>query len=270
MLYDTHAHINLWKLPLREKEIIKNLKDSWVKLLNNIWTDLETSKDSINLAKKYDFIYASVWVHPTEIKKYDDIDGTIKKLEEMILENRDLIIWVWETWLDYYWIDKNNFDKEKKLQEKWFKAQINLAKKYELPIIIHNRDAKYDTLRILKETDMKKFVLHCFSENLDFAYKALYFSDECIISFSWIVTYKNAKNIAMTAANIDLSKIMIETDCPYLAPQKLRGEENQPANVKYVLDKIFELRQENDKNENYEEVEKQIFQNSLEFFWVKS
>jgi len=115
----------------------------------------------------------------------------------------------------------------------------------------------------------KKFILHCFSEDLDFAYKSIYYSDECKISFSWIVTYNSAPNVQITARNLPLNRILVETDCPFLPPAEVRNTENIPNNTKYNLKKVFELRLNNWKKESWEDFEKQIYKNSLEIFWLE-
>ena len=277
MLFDTHTHINLWNLPKREKEILENLQKNNVKYFCNIWTDLNTSKKSIEIAKKT-WNFASIWIHPCDVYEYD-LEKTINSLEKMYLENKDVVVAIWECWLDYYWLKPENdkkiasFEKNyqekiinlrKKLQKIFFKAQINLAKKYDLPVIIHNRESKDDIFEILKEENYKNFIFHCYSENLDYAKKLLEFSPNCKISFSGIVTFKNASEIKQTAKNIPLKNILIETDAPYLTPTPFRWKkENEPSFVKYTLDEIISLREENP-----EDIEKQIFQNSLEIYKI--
>lgn len=267
MLIDTHTHIYL-NQKYSEENIISGLNNDLLKHIVSIWVDLETSKKSIDLALKNPWIiYATVWIHPSDIWKYDwKLKETIDELEKMIIENINIVKWVWECWFDYHYLDKENISESAKKQEDFFKAQIALAKKYNLPLIIHSRDSKFDTLRVLQELEAKKFILHCYSEDLDFAYKAIYFSPECKISFSGIVTYKSAKAIQNTAANIPLDRILVETDCPFLSPQEVRWTENIPNNVKYNLKKVFDLRQENWKNETWEQFEAQIFKNSKEIF----
>lgn len=263
MFIDSHCH----PYSLKEKDletVIKNFKENWWKYIVSIWVDLKTSIKSEDLAKKYDFIFATIWIDPSESKNIIEIKNEIKKLEKLYLENKNKIVWIWEIWLDYYWIDKNNLENEKNKQKEVFISQINLARKYNLPIIIHNRESKDDLLEILKQQNYKNFIIHCFSENLDFAKKCIEFSPNCKISFSWIVTFKNAKEIQETAKNIPLENIIIETDSPYLTPVPYRWkQENEPFFTKYVLEKICELRQEN----NYE-IEKKIFENSLSVFWI--
>lgn len=269
MIIDTHTHIYLNE-KLSEEDIVNWLKNDWIDKIISIWIDLETSQKSIDYAKKYPWIiYPTIWIHPSDVMQYkDDIEWTLNKLEKMLIDNLSIVKWIWECWFDFFRIDHNNFDEEKETQEKFFMWQIKLAMKYSLPIIVHTRNAKELTLKTLQDLKAKKFVLHCFSEDLDFAYKAIYYSEECKISFSWIVTYKSAINVQKTAANIPLSKILIETDCPFLAPQRVRWTENFPNNTKYILEKICELRKENDKKETPEEIENEIYKNSLEFFSI--
>ena len=279
MLYDTHCHPNLAKNKNWEQIINNFLEENPEGFLNIIWTDLEKSKQAVDLSKKFDRTFSSIWIHPCDI--YDlDLEKSILKLENLYLKNKEKIIAIWEIWLDYYWLkaendpkiakyDKNHQEKiinlKKKLQKIFFKAQIELAKKYNLPIIIHNREAKDDVLEILKQTNFKNFIFHCYSENLEYAKKLLEFSPKCKISFSGIVTFKNALEIQETAQNIPLQNILVETDSPYLTPTPFRGkEENEPAFTKYVLEKIIELR-----NKKKEEIKKQIFKNSLKTFWIK-
>lgn len=269
MIIDTHTHIYLNKEQSVD-EIIKNLKNDWIEKIICIWIDLETSEKSIEIAKKYkNIVFPTVWIHPDDCFQYkDNFEETIHKLEKLIIENIWIVKWVWECWYDFYRKENMDLEEVKKIQEKFFIAQIKLAQKYSLPIILHSRNSKEDILKTLKEQNAKKFILHCFSEDLDFAFKAIYYSDECKISFSWIVTYKNALDIQKTAANIPLSRILIETDCPYLSPQTVRWTENFPNNTKYILEKIHELRNYNWKKESFEEVQKVIYENSREIFGI--
>jgi len=261
---DTHCHIYLSKDKC-EDEIIENFIKLWWKYMICIWIDLESSQKAINLAKKYDFIYATIWIHPSDSIKYIwNLKNTINKLEELYIQNKKHIVWVWETWLDYYHTDKNDIQSIEN-QKIFFKAQIELSKKYNLPLIIHNRETKDDVLSIIKETNLKDFILHCFSEDLDYANKLIDYSPNCKISFSWIVTYNSWKLIQETAKNIPLQNILIETDAPFLTPWKKRWkEENEPWFTKYMLEKIIFLR-----DEKPEIIEKQILENSENIFKLK-
>lgn len=261
MIFDTHCHPHLNRQKETDK-IIKNFLNKWWKLLNIIWTNPETNKEVLELSKKYDWVFCSIWIHPCDV--YDlDLEKTILEMKNQILKNKQKIIAIWECWLDYYRIYKdekiNNFEEKKRLQKIFFKAQLLLAKEYKLPVVIHNRESRDDIFEILKEIDFKNFMFHCYSEDLEYAKKLLNFSPNCMISFSWIITFKNAKNIQETAKNIPIKNILAETDSPYLTPDPYRWkEENEPYYTKYVIEKINELRWEN--------CEEKIFKNSKIFF----
>ncbi len=317
MLFDTHCHTYLSKQK-SENDVLQNIKNQKNLFITNVWVDLESSKHSIEIAEKYDFAYASVWIHPCDIWKIHNLDEAIKKLENLAKNER--VVAVWECWLDYYRLKKeltnftnvipvktgiyskekqvkstqgtkylkSNYQKDnlissnelidpwssqgwqlieqkKKLQKQFFIAQIELARKLDLPVIIHNREAKDDILNILKETDFKNFIMHCFSENLDFANACLDFSPNAMISFSWILTFNSTKEIQETASKIPLKNILIETDSPYLTPTPFRWQENYPSYVQYVFEKLCSLR-----TESKEEIEKQVWENSLEIFKIKT
>lgn len=267
MLYDTHCHPNYTKQK-NIKEILESFKkENKEAFLNAVWTNFETISDCLKLSKQYDFIYVSIWIHPSDIDLNLDLEEQINKLEKIYLENSKYIIWIWECWLDYFHLSKNDEIRKKQIemQKKYFIAQINLAKKYNLPLIIHNRESKDDIYEILIKQNYKNFVFHCYTENLEYAYKLLDFSPNAMISFSWIVTFSNAKEVQNTAKNIALKNILVETDAPRLTPAPFRWkEENEPAFTKYILDFICDLR-----NEDNTEIKNQIFENSINFFQIR-
>jgi len=276
MLFDTHCHPNLAKTK-DKKEIIENFfKENKQGFLNFIWTNPKTNLEVLELAQYNNKTFCSLGIHPCDVYELD-LEKEILRMENLILQNKEKVIAIWECWLDYYWL-KPEQDKEitkyipevqekiiklkKDLQKIFFKAQINLAKNFNLPVIIHNREFKDDIFEILKETDCKNFIFHCYSENLEYAQKLLEFAPEAMISFSGIVTFKNALEIQETAKNIPLKNILVETDSPYLTPTPFRWkQENEPKFTKYVLEKIIELREE-----KAEIIEKEIFNNSKKIF----
>ena len=272
-IFDTHCHPHLNKEKNKDK-VISDFFEKWGKYMTIIWTNPSTNKTVIESANKNKWVYCSVWIHPCDIYNLD-LEKTILELENHILKNKEKIVAIWECWLDYYWLYKdeetNKLDEKfknkiiewkKNLQKLFFKAQILLAKEYNLPIIIHNRNSKDDVFKILKELDFKNFIFHCYSENLEYAEKLINFSPNCKISFSGIVTFKNAKEVQEVAKNIDIKHILAETDSPYLTPTPLRWkEENEPLYTKYVIEKIEELR--------WEKCDEKIFNNSLNVFWLK-
>lgn len=264
MFIDTHSHPYLSKKK-QESEILKNFQEAWWKYLVSIGTNLETSKKSLELSKNYEFIFATVWIHPTDVlDSQNSLKQDIQELENLIINNWKKIVWIWETWLDYHWVSDNPeiLCQQKEKQKKYFLAHIQLAEKYNLPIIIHNRNSWTDILEILQETQFQNFIIHCFSEDLDFANKCLKISPNAMMSFSGIVTFKNAQKIAETAANIPLENIIIETDSPFLTPDPYRGkQENEPAYTQFVLEKIIELRKE-----SKEEITQTILKNSQKIY----
>lgn len=266
MLFDAHCHPYLSEKQ-SEKEVLESIKNSsFPNLILCVGTKIETSQKCKEISKNYDFAFASVGIHPCETLEYVwQEEERINELEIM-LENDKKIVAIGECWLDYYRLPpriESKFEKQKiiDIQKTFFRLQIQLAHKYNLPLIIHNREAKEDILKILQEENFKNFVFHCYTEDREYAKKLLDFSPQCMISFSGILTFKNALWIQETAKHIPLKNILIETDSPYLSPAPERGAENHPQKVKFVLDKIKELR-----NENNELIEETIYQNSLDFF----
>lgn len=268
-LFDTHTHIYLSEKKT-ETEVIRDIEtDENLTHITTIGTDLKSSAHNLELAKNHPFILAAISIHPCYIEEYIwNMEASIQQLEEMILQWN--VVAIGEIGLDYYRLPPRlqetqlTAEEIQAHQKKFFIAQIRLAKKYNLPIIIHNREAKEDVFEILKAENCTNFVVHCYSEDLEYAQKLIEFSPNCKISFSGTVTFKSAPNLQEAAANIPLKNILIETDCPYLSPVPERGTENYPSKVKYVLQKIQELR-----SESPEEIEEIIYQNSLSFFNVK-
>lgn len=264
MFIDTHCHPLLQKKKDRAK-ILENFQRSGWKYLISIWVDLRSSQNSIKLSQDYDFIFSTIGIHPCDVwKEPGTLEEKITKLENLYLQNKGKVVGIWECGLDYYRISKDNREKEEVLQKKYFIAQIELAKKHKLPLVIHNREAGEDILQIIKETNCKNFIIHCFSEDLHFAKKCIEWDPNCMMSFWGILTFNNSASIQETAKSIPLENIIIETDAPYLTPVPLRGkEENEPAFTKYVLEKIIELRTESPNI-----IETTLLKNSEKIFWL--
>jgi len=263
MIIDTHSHIYLCKkksIP----EIVEQLQSDHIEKILSIGIDIPTSKTCVELSKKYEGkIFASVGIHPCDTEQYTGQEAKIfEELENIIQANRPQIKALWETGFDFYRTAPENYDATFIRQADFFTRHIELGKKYSLPVVIHMRNSKEETLGTLKKHNCKNFVLHCYGEDLEFARRVLDFAPDCKISFSGIVTFPNAKNVQETARHIPVKNIVVETDCPYLAPQDVRGQENYPNYTKYTLKKIFELREETD----FEDFSRQIYENSVSFF----
>lgn len=222
-MIDTHCHLNDPKFDGELDAIVANFLASGVDKAICIGCCIESSKDCIAIAEKYENVYCTVGVHPSDCDKYDE-----QELENMLNSNNKKIVAIGEIGLDYYW---SKDDKEK--QKQVFESQIKLAIKHKLPIVIHCRDAFGDTLDILQKYAPLKYgaVMHCYSGSLEFANQIIKMGLH--ISFTGSVTFKNAKNLHNVAKNIPIDKFFFETDSPYLTPEPNRGKRNEP---KYVLD----------------------------------
>ena len=233
-LVDSHCHL-YYEPYINDIQLTINECQKYnIKKMLSISVDFETSIANINIAKKYPEIYCTVGIHPnstlnTAEKELDKIESLINKTKK--------IIGIGETGLDYY----REYNKEN--QCLFFTRQIELAIKYNMPIIVHTREAENDTYNILKKFSDKnlKIIIHCFSGSDKFALKCIEMG--CYISFSGNITFKNADNLRKICKMIDLNKILIETDSPYLSPVPFRGKKNRPSNVRFVCEKIAQIKQ---------------------------
>ena len=256
MLFDSHAHLNDERFDEDREELISSLNEKGVDLVVNPGACMKTSAESVELANKYDFIYAAVGVHPHDVKDLTEAD--IQELKRMATENKKVVA-IGEIGLDYY------YDAEyKELQKKWFKRQIELANELKLPIIIHDRDAHQDTFEIIKNTKSPEIgcVLHCYSGNVELAKE--YVKMGCYISIPGTVTFKNNKKTREVAKEIPLEYLLIETDSPYMAPEPHRGKRNDPSLVAFVADKIAQ-----EKGISYEKVCEATKENAKRLFNIK-
>ena len=231
-LIDSHCHFNLLEGVGSTADVIENARRLGVTAMLNVSVDLETFPAVLAAAQHYDNVYASVGVHP------NSREGREPTVDELVtLVSHPKVIAIGETGLDYY---RSEGDLE--WQRNRFRRHITAAKQAGKPLIIHTRDAREDTLGIMKEegADRACGVMHCFTGDWEMAQSALELG--FYISFSGIVTFKNARRLQEVASRIPEDRILIETDAPYLAPVPYRGKPNQPAYVRYVADFIAELR----------------------------
>ncbi|MCD5382932.1 TatD family hydrolase [Candidatus Gracilibacteria bacterium] len=245
-MIDTHCHLYRKNMPKIE-ETLANAEKVGVKKFVNVGTDISTTKKAFEQAKKFDKIFFTAGIHPVDSNSCE-IDW--QEFENFLKEKKCLA--VGECGFDFY---HQPFDE--KIQDEVFLKQKELAKKYDLPLVIHNRNAGMKIFDFLEKGD--KFVIHCFSENAEFAKKVVEFDG--MISVGGILTYPKAYELREIIKNFPLEKIMLETDAPFLAPQKFRGKPNQSAFMKEVLIKISEL-----KNMNILELEEILDENSEKFF----
>ena len=252
MLFDTHVHLNDVSYE-NYQEIIQNALSNGVKKMVVVGFDLDSSKRAIEIAKEYPFVYAAIGIHPSEANKGYDKD--LIELEKLIC---DKVVAIGEIGLDYHYdgVIKEN-------QSDLFIKQIQIAKRNNLPIIIHSRDACRDTVDILKEYKgcYSKGIMHCYAYSYEIAKVLINYG--FIFSFGGVVTYKNAKEVKEVVTNLDINKIILETDAPYLTPTPHRGKRNEPAYIKYVADEIALL-----KGLDKKDVEEITYNNACDFFGV--
>jgi len=248
MLIDTHSHIYYEKYKDDLDEVINRAEKNGVKKIICIGTDLKSSIESLKISNKYKNIYCAIGFHPHESSQAKD--GYLNELEEMSKE--DKVVAIGETGLDYYY----NYS-DSKTQKKRFIEQIELANSLKLPVVIHNRNSDDDLYDILKKY-RPNGVIHCFSSNINYAIKILKL--DILLSFTGIVTFKNS-TLDNIIKEIDLSKIMIETDSPYLTPIPYRGKRNEPSYVYFIAKKIAEI-----KGISIEQVANHTTKNALNLF----
>lgn len=233
MLFDTHVHLNAAQFDEDLEEVIARAQAEGVSNMVVVGFDRPTIKKAIELVEQYEFLYAAIGWHPV-----DAIDMELKDLDWIEeLSSHPKVVALGEMGLDYYW-DKS----PKEVQHEVFRKQIRLAKKVKLPIIIHNREATADILMILKEENAAEVggIMHCFSGSAETALECIEMNFS--ISLGGPVTFKNAKKPKEVAIEIPLDRLLIETDCPYLAPHPYRGKRNEPSYVKLVAEQIAELK----------------------------
>lgn len=255
MLFDTHVHLNADQFNEDLVSVIERAKEAGVETMLVVGFDRPTITKAIQLAETYDFIYASVGWHPVDA--IDMTEEDLIWLEELAAHPK--VVALGEMGLDYYW-DKS----PKEVQKEVFRKQIQLAKKVKLPIVIHNREATADIVQILQEEGAEEVggVMHCYSGSVETALQCI--NMNFYISLGGPVTFKNAKKPKEVAAAVPLEKLLIETDCPYLAPHPYRGKRNEPGYVKLVAEKIAEI-----KEIPYEEVAKQTTANAKKLFDIR-
>lgn len=232
MLIDSHCHLDFPELSGRIDQVIDSMKSARVGAALCISVSLEGLPAVLSLAERYQNLYATVGVHP---EHHDCVEPDVETLLQLARHER--VVGIGETGLDYYWHKDSP-----EWQRQRFRTHIRAAKSCRKPLIIHTRDSADDTLRIMREEGAEDVggVMHCFTETLDVAEQAL--SLGFYISFSGIVTFKNARQLKEVARSIPLERLLVETDSPYLAPVPYRGKTNEPAYVRHVAEEIASLR----------------------------
>jgi len=231
MYFDSHAHLDDGRFQEDFDDILARMKENGVTAMMNIGCDLPSSENSVRLAQTYDWIWAAVGSHPDDAAQVDEA-----RIEEYrALCEYPRVKAIGEIGLDYHYEDP-----PRDVQQRAFRMQMELAQKLSLPVVIHEREAHEDGLRIISDFPDVTGVFHCFSGSYEMAKELI--RRGWYIGFTGVVTFKNARKAVEVAEKIPLDRILIETDCPYMAPEPFRGRRNDPSLVPFVAKKIAEIR----------------------------
>lgn len=254
MIFDSHAHYDDEAFEEDRDTLLSSFRDNGIEYVANIGANMETSLNSIRLAEKYDFIYAVVGIHPDSPE--ENTEENIKKLAEYCRKKK--VAAIGEIGLDYHYEPE-----KKKVQMACFEAQLDLAVKEKMPVVIHSREAAKDTLDIIKSchTGLNGGVIHCFSYGTEMARE--YLDMGFYIGIGGVLTFKNAKKLKQVAEYVPIERIVIETDCPYMSSEPNRGKRNTSLNLTYVAEALSRI-----KNISTEEVIDITCKNALDMYKI--
>ena len=257
--FDSHSHYNDEKFNEDREQLIQNTYNDGITKFVCAGYNIQSSLDSLEMSKKYEYIYSICGISPNDIPQSEqELWKDIEEISKIVKQNNDKkLVAIGEIGLDYYWNKEN-----KELQKQAFIKQIELANELELPIVIHSRDASVDTIEILKTNPVNKTgIFHCCQLNQEMIRQALELG--YYISFAGPITFKNVKNAVDCVNLVPDDKILIETDSPYLSPEPNRGKRNDSRNVKYVAQKIANI-----KELTSEEIAKITYENAMKIFEI--
>ena len=251
MIFDTHAHYDDEQFDADREELLDSMAEQGVGTIVNVSASYPSCEQVTEMVQKYPFMYAAVGVHPDHVGELNE--ETFVRMKKLFAN--DKVIAVGEIGLDYYW-DNESHD----LQKAWFIRQLELARELDLPVLIHSREAAADTMDIMKEhAEGISGVIHCYSYSKEMARE--YVKMGFYIGVGGVVTFKNARKLKETVVEIPLTSIVLETDCPYLAPEPNRGKRNNSAYIRYVAEEIAKI-----KGITYEEVVAQTEENARKMY----
>ena len=231
MLFDTHAHLDDTSFDADRRELLESLPGQGLSLVMNPGCSFASSKNAIALAESHDYIYAAVGSHPDVADEVDD--ALIARYRELCKQHPKVLA-IGEIGLDYHYEDI-----PRDIQKRAFRLQMELARDLALPVIVHEREAHEDGMKIVDEFPTVKGVFHCYSGSLEMAKELI--KRGWYIGFTGVLTFKNARKALEVAAGIPRDRIVIETDCPYMAPVPFRGKRNDPGKVFYMAGKLSEI-----------------------------
>ena len=232
MLFDTHAHMNDPVFDEDRDAVLRSLKEKGVGLVMNPGCSLENSLQAIDLANTYDFMYAAVGTHPDTA---DEVDETVIARYRALCQENPKVKAIGEIGLDYYY---ETIPRD--IQQRAFRLQMDLARELKLPVIVHERNAHDDGMRIVKEYKDVTGVFHCYSGSAEMARQLVDMG--WYIGFTGVLTFKNARKAVETAERIPLERIVLETDCPFMAPEPFRGKRNDPGYLYRMAQRLAEIR----------------------------
>lgn len=234
MIFDTHVHYDDEAFQEDRDQLLSSLTEHNIEAVVNIGASISSSRNTLELIKKYPFVYGAVGVHPSETAELDD--RLLDWLTAAAREER--VVAIGEIGLDYYWDEPG-----RKLQKYWFVRQLDVARRAGLPIVVHSRDAAKDTLDIIKAEHAADMggVLHCFSYGVELARE--YLNLGFYLGIGGVITFKNAKKLKEVVEYMPMEQLVLETDCPYLAPVPNRGKRNSSLNLPYIIAAISEIKQ---------------------------
>ncbi|MGL4771999.1 MAG: TatD family hydrolase [Clostridium sp.] len=233
-IIDTHSHYDSEDFDIDRHEVLTQIKDAGVTGILNCASSYDSIEKTLNLTKKYDFIYGALGIHPSNADELTE--ERLSEVKNLIMHNKEIIA-VGEIGLDYYWEENPS----KEIQKWAFREQMKIADEAKIPVVIHDRDAHADTLEILKEFPNVKGVVHCFSGSVEFAKQCLELG--YYIGITGVVTFKNAKKIKDVVMAVPVEKLLVETDCPYMAPTPNRGKRNKSDYIEYIIEEIAKIKE---------------------------
>lgn len=249
MIFDSHAHYDDSAFNEDREEVIQKIKEANVIKVMNCGADMSSCLSTLELVNNYDMFYGAIGIHP---QSAGEALQNLNKIGDMLSNNK--ILAVGEIGLDYYW---EGYDRE--TQIKAFKEQMDIARSLNLPVIIHDRDAHEDSLRVIKEFKGVRGVFHCYSGSVEFAKELLKL--DYYLGFTGVITFKNAKKAIEVVEHMPFDRLLVETDCPYMAPVPHRGKRCDSSYLTYTLEKIAEI-----KGVDYEAACKTTYDNACNLF----
>lgn len=233
MIFDTHAHYDDEAFKEDRDRLLNSLEGYGIEAVVNIGASIQTTKNTLELMKRYPFVYGVVGVHPSDSAELNE--HLIDWLREV--SGREKVVAIGEIGLDYYWDEP-----DREIQKRWFDRQLELAREVKLPVVIHSRDAAKDTLDMMKARRAEEIggVIHCFSYGVEIARE--YLNMGFYLGVGGVLTFKNAKKLKEVVEYMPMDRLVLETDCPYLSPVPNRGKRNSSLNLPYVVEAISEMK----------------------------